>query len=121
MSEETKGVVVVNGVEYKIKTAGPAQITGIARIISQVGIAAKRNLVGMEDGDNLSIIASLIGSITEEQLVELAALCIGSDKEFAKENFDLVWVTEAMAVLMEETNLSAVIKNFTRIASRFRS
>lgn len=115
------GCVVVGGKEYFIGSASASQIAGIAKILSKIGIEAKRSLTGIEDSDYLTIVASLIGAITEEQLVSLAALCIGCDRKFAEDNFNLVWVTESLAVLMEETDLSAVIKNFTRIASRFRS
>jgi hypothetical protein len=114
-------VVVVGGVEHKIKAASAAQIAGIAKILSQVGIESKRAMSGVDDGDYLTIIAALIGAITEEQLISLAALCIGVDRQYASDNFDMLWVTEALAVLMEETDLAGVIKNFTRIASRFRS
>lgn len=115
------GVIVVNGKEHKIGAASAAQVAGIAKILSQIGIESKRSMVGVDDGDYLTIISALIGAITEDQLISLAALCIGSDREYAAENFDLVWVTEALAVLMEETDLAGVVKNFTRIASRFRS
>lgn len=121
VEKSVSGVVVVNGVEHKIGAASAAQVAGIAKILSQVGIESKRSMAGVDDGDYLTIISALIGAITEDQLISLAALCIGADREFAAKHFDLLWVTEALAVLMEETDLAGVVRNFTRIASRFRS
>jgi len=113
-------VVNVNGTEFTVGHANAAQISGIAKILSRIGAAAGSGAKDLEDGDYLSVIAAVIGAIEEDQLVNLAALCIGSDREFAEENFDLVWVSEALAILVEETDLSAVVKNFMRIASRFQ-
>jgi len=110
-------VVVVNGTEFPIGKASAAQVSGIAKILSRIGSAAGSGAKDLADGDYLSVIAAIIGAISEQELVELAALCIGTDKKFATENFDLVWVSEALAVLIEETNLVAVVKNFMRIAS----
>jgi len=115
------GSVNVGGTEYAIKTADAKQIAGIAKMFSQIGIESKKALAGVDGEDYLSIIVAMVGAITEDQLIDLAAISIGVDREFAKENFDLLWVTEALAVLMEETNLAGVVKNFTRIFSRFQS
>jgi len=113
-------VVIVNDQEFSVGKASAAQVSGIARILSRIGSAAGKGAQDLSDGDYLSVIAAIVGAVDEDELVSLAALCIGSDEKFAKDNFDLVWVTEALAVLIEETNLDAVIKNFMRIASRFQ-
>jgi len=109
--------ITVGEEEFVIAKANAAQVSGIAKILSRIGASAGKSAGDLADGDYLSVIAAIIGSVSEEELIELAALCIGSDKAFAKENFDLVWVSEALVILIEETNLSAVVRNFMRIAS----
>lgn len=108
--------VVVNGTTFEVGRATPAQVAGIAKLISSVSIDARKNIVksGL-DGNGDAVMWAVLGELDEERLVGLAALVIGSDKEFARENFDLIWVTEALALIIEETNLSRVIGNFTRI------
>lgn len=108
--------VVVNGNSFEVGRATPAQIAGIAKLISSITIDARKNIVraGL-DGSGEAVLWAVLGELDEERLVSLAALVLGSDKEFARENFDLVWVTEALALIIEQSNLSAVIGNFTRI------
>lgn len=108
--------VVVNGTSFEVGRATPAQVAGIAKLISSVSMDARKNIVksGLE-GSNDAVIWAVLGELDEDRLVGLAALVLGSDEEFARENFDLVWVTEALALVVEETNLSKVIGNFTRI------
>ena len=81
-------IVIVNEKEYTIGRADAAQVSGIARILSRIGSAVGKNAIDLENGDYLSVISALMGAISEEELIDLAALCLGVDKEFAKENFD---------------------------------
>lgn len=114
------GAVTVAGEKYEIGTASARQVAGVAKILSNVGLSARKSLDNISEGDYVSVIAALFGAVTEDELVELGALCIGADKEFVEQNFDLLWVSEALAILMEETDLAGVVRNFTRIASRFQ-
>jgi hypothetical protein len=112
--------VEVNEKDYPVGRADASQVAGIAKILSRIGSAAGKVSKDASEGDYLSVISAIIGAISEEELIEIAALCIGSDKKFAEEYFDLVWVSEALAIMVEETNLDIVVRNFTRIASRFQ-
>lgn len=113
--------VVVNNVEYKIGRASAAQVSGIAKILSKVTREVSSSIGNLEEADTFAILSGVLGSVSEENLVRLGALCIGVDEEYAQEHFDLVWVSDALATLMEETDIVAVTRNFTRIFSRFQA
>lgn len=108
--------------EFNVGRPNAAQVAAIMRILSTVlrKVSSEIRNSGSE-GDNLAIVAGLLGSLTEDQLVDLASVLIGSDKQFAADNFDLVWVTEALACVIEESNLAQVIQNFTRMFARIQS
>lgn len=108
--------------EFNVGRPNAAQVAAIMRILSTVlrKVSSEIRNSGSE-GDNLAIVAGLLGSLTEDQLIDLASVLIGSDKQFAADNFDLVWVTEALACVIEESNLAQVIQNFTRMFARIQS
>lgn len=111
--------VEVAGQTFEVDKAAPSQIAGIAKLIAGIYLRGKKEVskLGLSS-DASDLVWGVLSVLDEEDLIRLAALVIGSDEEFARENFDLVWVSDALASLIEETDLGAVIANFTRIVSR---
>ena len=111
--------VIVAGKSFNIDRVSPAQVAGIARLISRMNVQARGEVLkaGLE-GDGNAVMWAMLGQIGENDLVELSALVIGADKKFAKENFDLVWLSEAFANLVEVSELQVVMANFMRIFTR---
>lgn len=109
-------VVNVNGTEFVIKTASASQVAGIGRIIAKIGRPARKAIA--ESGDQIEVLFAILAALDEETLVEFAALLIGSDKEFARENFDLRWVVEAFGAFIEETDVVGIVQNFTSMFSQ---
>ena len=111
--------VIVAGKSFTVDRVTPGQVSGIARLISRMNVQARTDVMkaGLE-GDGNAVMWAMLGHITDKDLVELAAMVIGSDKKFAEENFDLVWLSEAFANLVEVSQLQVVISNFMRIFSR---
>lgn len=109
-------VVNVGDKQFVINRVTPAQVSGIAKLISRMNVSARKEVMqaGLE-GDGGAVLWAMLGQLNEKDLVELAALVIGSDKKFAEENFDLVWVSEAFAALMEVSQLKVVVANFMRM------
>lgn len=108
--------VIVGEKSFNIDRVSPAQVAGIAGLISRMNVQARTAVMkaGLE-GDGNAILWSMLGQIGEKDLIQLAALVIGSDKKFAEENFDMVWISEAFANLVEVSHLQVVVANFMRI------
>lgn len=108
--------IVVNGQKFTVGRPTASQVSGIAKILSKINIEARKKVVkaGIEESGGAALWA-LLGELDEATLIEFAALAVGCDKEFARENFDLVWVTEAVALMVEQANFAQVLANFTRI------
>jgi len=113
--------IVVGEQEFDVSKAGPMQIAGIARLIARLNLKG-RDVLNKEfqaaADDPSSFVWAMLAALDEEDLIDLAALVIGADREFAAEHFDLGWVIEGLAVMIEETDLAGVVANFTRIVSR---
>ena len=111
--------IIIDGKSFNVDRVSPAQVSGIARLISKTNVAARSEIIkaGLE-GDGNAVLWAMMGQISEADLIELSALVIGSDKKFAAENFDLVWLSEAFANLVEVSQLQVVVANFMRIFSQ---
>lgn len=110
--------VEVNGTQFELKPMKAAQIAALSNIIGRLTLDGRKLLKDIgPGGDATDFIWGLLAAVTEKELVKLAALVIGSDETFAAENFDLVWVTEALATQIEISNIGKIITNFTRLSS----
>lgn len=114
---ENNDVVKVGDKEFVIGKPSPAQIVGITRAFAKLQLGARKSLSDITDAGDMDYIMAFLANIDEETLVNLAALSIGSDKKFAVDNFDLVWVTQALGILIRKSSLAQVVANFTSILS----
>ncbi len=110
--------VLINNTDYEVLPLKPKQLATLANIVGKITRDAQKELKASGGGSGMDFIFALLAVLNEDELVKLAALLIGSDEAFAKEYFALDWVTEALAVQLEQSNISAVIKNFTRLSSQ---
>lgn len=109
-----KSIVTVNDQEFVIGKMTPRQIGVMADIFSNLATRSQQKIVDAQKAGTLVLFMAIIGSLDENDVVRFAAALIGSDIDFARTNFDLEWVSEAFAMLMENSNLQAVVANFTR-------
>lgn len=110
-------VVVVGDREIKIGKPTPKQAAGVARAFARLNLKARGELASLKNPNEFDYIMAFVAHLDEETLIDLAALAIGTDKKFATENFDLVWVTQALIVLIRKADLAKVIANFTSMLS----
>lgn len=109
--------VVVGEREFVIGKPTPGQVAGVTRIFARLSIGAKSELKQVEKPSELDYVMAILANVDEDTLITLAALSVGCDKKYATENFDLVWVTQALGILIRKSNLATVITNFTSIMS----
>ena len=85
-------VVFVGDREFHISKPTPKQAAGVARAFARLNLKARGELASLKNPNEFDYIMAFVAHLDEETLVDLAALAIGTDKKFASENFDLVWV-----------------------------
>lgn len=105
-------VIQVGDREVVIERVTPAQVAGVLRILSRLSFDARTKMSKLDAATDNDLLWAFLGAITEEDLIELAALSIGSDKQFAEENFDLEWVLIALGALIKKANIGTAITNF---------
>lgn len=110
--------VNVGGQEFVLDRVSAAQVAGFLRIASRLSMEARKSISNVEDATDTDFLWAILGSITEDDLLSLAALSIGVDKKFAEDNFDLAWVVTAVIALIQRANIGSVIANFTSALSQ---
>ena len=112
--------VQINGQDFEIKPMRANEIAAVAQIVGRLSLDGRKLLrqAGTDPGD---VIWALLAAVTGDELVKLAAVVVGCDAKFAADNFDLVWVTEALALQMNNINLGAILKNFTLLSTQLAS
>lgn len=114
--EVTKDVLTIGGKTFEITAMRAAQITRFANILGRVTMGGRKVLRDAA-GDPGDFIWAVLAAIDEKSLVDLAALLIGSDTEFAKDNFSLNWVVEALMIQIRVSEIGATIRNFSKLSS----
>jgi hypothetical protein len=116
--EEEKNYVVVGGQEFDLSRPSPKAITGIARMLAKMQLRTKNDLANIKSATNLDLVMAFIANLSDDDLVNVGALCIGADKKFVEQNFDLDWLSEALAITVRNSNIVKVIRNFTSMFSQ---
>jgi hypothetical protein len=105
--------VEVGGQTFVVDRVTPAQVSAILRIVSRANLKARKTLASLEEVSDSDYIWAFLGSLSEEDLIDLAAASIGCDKKFAEEHFDLRWVVTAVGGLLKHVDIAGVVTNFT--------
>lgn len=113
-------MVEVNGQRYQVKKLHAKKIARIANLFANSLIKGNKQLRDMKAPDSTNILLGVLAALTEDDLVRLAAVLIDSDEQFASDNFDLLWVTDALAKQIAISNLRAVVENFTSLLSQIQ-
>lgn len=114
--------IEIEGTQYQVKKLHAFKVAKIANLFANLILGGNRKLreLKLNDLGGNSALFAILAILSEEDLVSLAALLIDVDPQFAKENFDLVWVTEALGKQIQISNLKAIVENFTSIASQIQ-
>ena len=118
MSNEATNTVFVNGEEFIITPLNATKTAFIANLFGRLLISGKLQLKQFKGLDPSDLPIAILSAVTSDMLIELAAVLINSDEEFARDNFDIVWVTDALRIQVENGGLDKVIRNFTSIVSQ---
>ena len=113
--DENKTFITIKGTKFEISPLDAKKTIFIANTFGKLLISGKVKLnefKGLTGGD---LPFAILATLDETTLVSLAATLIGSDEKFAEENFELGWVTEALLVQVQVSDLDAVIRNFTAL------
>lgn len=111
-------VVKIGDEEFEITPLNAKKTTYIANMFGRLLLAGKMKLKDFSGLKGNDLPFAILAAVDEEMLVGLAATLIGSDVEFARENFELEWVMEALVVQTRVSNLDTVIRNFTLLVTQ---
>lgn len=125
-----KKAIVIDGKEFRLVKKGADYARQFGNLTSWLGTHALAGLMqaseaGVLDVDDatgqgtaISLISFLMSeSITPEAMVELSAILIGSDYEFAEEHFDPGWLVEAGIMVLTEQD--GIVKAIRRVWDQF--
>lgn len=110
--------VMINSTEYEIKPMRAQQYAKLANVLGKMSMDSKKALKGIAaEAGALDLLWAVLAVVTEDELIALGSIAVGLDETFVRENFSLDWVTEALSVQIENANVAAIIKNFTRLST----
>jgi hypothetical protein len=110
--------VVVGGKKYRVGQLDAKTIAGIANLIGKKQFDGRKIVESMKLTPQPSdFLWGILSSLEEDDLIILASLLIDADRAYVKENFNIGWVSEALAIAFERSDLPIVIKNFSRITA----
>lgn len=111
-------VVKIGENEFEITPLNAKKTAYIANLFGKLLLAGKMKLKDFSGLRGNDLPFAILAAVDENMLVGLAAVLIGSDEEFARENFELEWVMEALVIQTRVSNLDTVIRNFTVLVSQ---
>lgn len=112
--------VTVNGADYEVKPLHAKKVARIANLFATSMIKGNKKLKEMKAPDTTNIALGVLASLDENDLVKLASVLIDVDEKFADDNFDLLWVTDALGKQIAISNLKGVVENFTALLSQIQ-
>lgn len=112
--------VQINGTEFEIKPMRAKEIATISNIVGKLSLDG-RKLLRAAGTDPSDVLWALLAAVNGDELVKLAAVVVGCDEKFAAENFDLVWVTDALVKQMSNINLGAILRNFSALSTQVQA
>lgn len=113
-------MVNIGGIFYQVKPLHARKVSRIANLFAISLINGNKKLRDLKAPDTTNIVLGVLASLTESDLIKLAALLVDVEEKFAEDNFDLLWVTDALAKQIAVSNLKAVVENFTSLLSQIQ-
>lgn len=113
-------VVNIAGTDYVVKPLHAKKVARIANLFAISMISGNKKLKELKAPDTTNIVLGVLAALTDTDLVKLAAILVDVEESFADENFDLLWVTDALAKQIAVSNLKAVVENFTSLLSQIQ-
>lgn len=117
-NEELKDTVTIAGQEFKIRALSAAKTAGISNIVGKLLLMGKLKLKEFKTLDANDLPTAILFALDEDLLIRFAGLLIGADDEFVRENFDLAWVIEALAIQVRISDLESIARNFSSLVSQ---
>lgn len=116
MSEDYDQIV------QSLRKPNMSEILAFAQWFSKV-VSSVRNLTMPENEKEAGfmILGSLLGTVSQEDIVELGKILLqGKGESLKTEDIDIGWLSEAIAIWFEKADIGRVIKNARRAAVSFR-
>jgi len=88
----------------------------LLRRVNEPGIAELFQEAKENPASGMAVLYRLLEAIDERDLYELGEILLLGQCEVNPDNFDLVWVTEALAIWAENIGLEKILKNVQRTA-----
>jgi hypothetical protein len=111
---------MIAGESFEISQLNAKKVATISRMVGKMIISGRTTLKELKAVTDTNLVVGILASLQEEDLIELSAVIVGCDKEFARENFNLVWVSEALAAQSENADIKKIIENFTQLVSQIQ-
>jgi hypothetical protein len=112
--------ITIEGTRYELTKMRARQVATISNIFGEMLIAGDKKLKDFKVSGDINFIVGVLAALDERSLIRLGAALIGKDEKFVEDNFDLVWVTEALGKQLKISNLRGVLINFTSISTQIQ-
>lgn len=112
--------VMIAEQEYEVGPLNARKVAAISNLIGSLIVRGRVQLKDLKAAADTNLALGILAALQEDDLIKFSALLVNCDPEFAKENFDLIWVTDALRIQMEQTDFQAVIANFTALLSQLQ-
>jgi len=113
-----KTFVVIGGKEFEITPLNAKKTTFVMNTLGRLLIGGRIKLKEFKGLEAKDLPIAILTAVDEQTLVALAAVVVGCDEDYARDNFNLSWVLEALAIQVQVGELDKVIRNFTLLVSQ---
>jgi len=119
LSEEDKTVFKLADKKYLIGKLGEGQILRIVKYVINISgkiDEIKKQFIGNKETNNLQDIINVAEVLTDEQITIIESILLSEpDTEFIKNNFNFEKLLELLALVLENNDIKAILKNAKRL------
>ena len=112
--------VMIGDQEFNVTKLDARKVATISKLIGNLIIRGRTTLNKLKAATEVNLVIGILAALEEDDLIQLSSVIAGCDPEYARENFDLVWVTEALNLQAQETDFRKIVENFTSLVSQIQ-
>ena len=121
ISENDKKIFVLAKKKYLIGKLSVMQVLKIIKYIINVSGKVKevqKQFAGNKNTNNLQDILNVLEVLNDEQIAEVESILLNeNDKNFVKNNLDFEKLIELLAIVLENNDIKAILKNVKRLTT----